>query len=56
MKCGRKFYYRMEYGMKDFLYGMETEWKKIASMEYGKIAFNFIQYHALPTSHFRRSF
>ena len=30
-------------------YGMEMEWKKIASMEYGKIVFPFIPYHALST-------
>ena len=29
--------------MEDFWYGMEMEWKKIASMEYGKIVF-----HSLP--------
>ena len=34
--------YRMEYGMEDFLYEMEMEWKKIASMEYGKIIFHSI--------------
>ena len=33
--------------MEDFLYGMEMEWKKIASMEYGKIVFHSIPYHAL---------
>ena len=37
----------MEYGMKDFCYGMEMEWKKIASMEYRKIVFHSIPYHAL---------
>ena len=37
----------MEYGMEDFLYGMEMEWKKIASMEYGKIVFHSNPYHAL---------
>ena len=26
---------------------MEMEWKKIASMEYGKIIFHSIPYHAL---------
>ena len=26
---------------------MEIEWKKIASMEYGKIVFHYISYHAL---------
>ena len=31
----------MEYGMEDFRYGMEMEWKKIASMEYGKIVFHY---------------
>ena len=39
--------YGMEYGMEDFWYGMEMEWKKIASMEYGKIVFHSIPYHAL---------
>ena len=33
--------------MEDFWYGMEMEWKKIASMEYGKIIFHSIPYHAL---------
>ena len=33
--------------MEDFQYGMEMEWKKIASMEYGKIVFHSIPYHAL---------
>ena len=33
--------------MEDFWYGMEMEWKKIASMEYGKIVFHSIPYHAL---------
>ena len=33
--------------MEDFWYGMEMEWKKIASMEYGKIVFQSIYYHAL---------
>ena len=31
-------------------YGMEMEWKKIASMEYGKIVFHSIPYHALAAS------
>ena len=33
--------------MEDFWYGIEMEWKKIAGMEYGKIVFHFISYHAL---------
>ena len=33
--------------MEDFRYGMEMEWKKIASLEYGKIVFHSIPYHAL---------
>ena len=33
--------------MEDFWYGMEMEWKKIASMEYGKIVHHSISYHAL---------
>ena len=37
----------MENGMEDFWYGMKMEWKKIASMEYGKIVFHSISYHAL---------
>ena len=37
----------MEYGMEDFWYEMKMEWKKIASMEYGKIVFHSIPYHAL---------
>ena len=32
----------MEYGIEDLWYGMEMEWKKIASMEYGKIIFHSI--------------
>ena len=32
----------MKYGMEDFRYGMEMEWKKIACMEYGKIVFHSI--------------
>ena len=32
----------MEYGMEDFQHGMEMEWKKIASMKYGKIVFHSI--------------
>ena len=34
--------------MEDFWYGMEMEWKKIASIEYRKIVFHSIPYHALP--------
>ena len=33
--------------MEDFKYEMDTEWQKIASMEYGKIVFHSISYHAL---------
>ena len=40
----------MEYAMEDFWYGMEMQWKKIASMEYGKIVFNSIPHHALAIS------
>ena len=47
MEYGRKSYYGMNYGMEDFWYGMEMEWKKIARMEYGKIVFHSIPYHAL---------
>ena len=36
--------------MEDFWYGMEMEWKKMASMEYGKIVFHSIPYHALTTN------
>ena len=36
--------------MEDFWYGMEMEWKKIVSMEYGKIVFHSIPYHALIAS------
>ena len=39
--------WNMEWIMEDFWYGMEMEWKKIASMEYGKIVFHSIPYHAL---------
>ena len=38
--------------MEDFWYGMEMEWKKIASMEYGKIVFHSIPYHALMVNAF----
>ena len=48
MEYARKFLYGMEHGMEDFRYGMEMEWKKITSMEYGKIVFHSIPYHALP--------
>ena len=51
MEYGRKFWCGMEYGMEDFWYGMEMEWKKIASMEYGKIVFHLIPYHALVVAH-----
>ena len=47
--------YGMEYGMEDFWYGMEMEWKKIASMEYGKIVFHSIPYHALSMGRERSS-
>ena len=30
----------MKYEMEDFWYGMEMEWKKISSMEYGKTVFH----------------
>ena len=33
--------------MEDFLYGMEMERKKIASVEYGKIIVDSIPQHAL---------
>ena len=36
--------------MEDFWYGMEMKWKKIASMEYGKIVFHSIPYHAMSTT------
>ena len=36
--------------MEDFSYGMEKEWKKIPSTEYGKIVFHSIPYHALPVT------
>ena len=48
MEYERKFLYGMEYGMEDFWYGMEMEWKKIANMEYGKIVF-----HSIPCPAFR---
>ena len=44
------FSMEMEYGMEDFWYGMEMEWKKVASMEYGKIVFHSIPYHALDST------
>ena len=37
----------MKYGMEDIKYGMDIEWKKIASMEYGIIVFHSIPLHAL---------
>ena len=37
--------------MEDFSYEMEMEWKKIASMEYGKIVFHSISYHACCAEH-----
>ena len=38
-------YGRMEYYMEE---DFSMEWKKIASMAYGKIVFHSIPYHALP--------
>ena len=42
--------FSMEWNMKWKIFGMEWKWngKKIASMEYGKIVFHSISYHALP--------
>ena len=37
----------MRYGRK-FQHGMEMEWKKIASKEYGKIVFHSISFHTMP--------
>ena len=37
--------------MEDFQYGMEMERKKITSVEYGKIVFHSIPYHALTIQH-----
>ena len=37
--------FRMEWSME--WKGFNMEWKKIASMEYGKIVFHSISYHAL---------
>ena len=39
----------MEWNMEWKIFSMEMEWKKIASMEYGKIVFHSILYHALTT-------
>ena len=40
--------------MEDFWFRMEMEWKKIASMDYGKIVFHPIPYHAvIANMHFR---
>ena len=36
--------------MKDFLYEMEIEWMKIATIDYEKIFFQSIPYHALSTA------
>ena len=49
MVYGKKFWYQMQYGVGDFQYGMEMEWKKIARMKYGKIVFHSITYHPLVT-------
>ena len=38
--------FSMEWNMEWKIFGME--WKKITSMEYGKIIFRSISYHALP--------
>ena len=38
--------FSMEWNMEWKIFGME--WKKIASMEYGKIVFHSIPFHALP--------
>ena len=38
--------FSMEWKMEWKIFGME--WKKIASIEYGKIVFLSISYHALP--------
>ena len=32
------------------IFSKNMEWKKIASMEYGKILFHCIPYHALPVT------
>ena len=47
MEYGRKIWYGMKYGMKIF----SMEWKKIASMEYGKLVSHFVPSHALLTTH-----
>ena len=39
--------FSMEWNMEWKIFGME--WKKIASMEYGKIVFHSFPYHALTT-------
>ena len=39
--------FSMEWYMEWKIFGMEMEWKKIASMEYEKIVFHSISYHAL---------
>ena len=49
MVYGKKFWYQMQYGVGNFQYGMEMEWKKIAKMKYGKIVFHSITYHPLVT-------
>ena len=43
----------MEYEMEDFYFGMEMEWKKIASMEYGKIVFHSVPCPAQEIAMFR---
>ena len=35
------------FSMEWIIFSMEWKWKKIASMEYGKIVFHSIPYHAL---------
>ena len=44
--------WNMKWIMEDFWYGMEMEWKKIASMEYGKIVFHSIPCPGFYSVHF----
>ena len=42
MEYGKKIEYGMEYGMENFLYGIDMEWKNFCCMEHGKIVFHSI--------------
>ena len=50
MELNMEKYFSMEWKMEWKIFGMEWKWKKIAGMEYGKIVFHSIPYHALAIS------